>query len=74
MQGGNVLGALKNRKRSGATLSLETFDTVARMSFDTMIDRSKIVNKAVDEYLERNGYELRLNTPDENEKIFPDKK
>jgi len=68
------MGVLKNRRRSGTTLSLETFDTVARMSFDTMVDRTKIVNKAVDEYLERNGYELRLNTPEENEKIFPDKK
>jgi hypothetical protein len=68
------MGVLKNRKRSAATLSLESFDTVARMSFDTMIDRSKIVNKALDEYLERNGYEIRLNTPEENEKIFPDKK
>lgn len=67
------MGALKNRRRSGTTLSLETFDTVARMSHDTMVDRTKIVNKAVDEYLERNGYEIRLNTDEENAKIFPDK-
>jgi|GEM_PF-3843486 hypothetical protein len=64
------MGALKNRKSYGGTLSLETFDTVARMSYDTMVDRTKIINKAVDEYLEKNGYELRLNTPEENEKIY----
>lgn len=64
------MGALKNRRRSNTTLSLETFDTVARLSYNTMIDKSKIVNKAVDEYLERTGYEIRLNTPEENEKIF----
>jgi len=68
------MGTLKNKRRTNGTLSLETFDSVARMSFYTMVDRSKIVNKAVDEYLEKNGYEIRLNTDEENAKIFPDKK
>ncbi|MBY6918168.1 ribbon-helix-helix domain-containing protein [Clostridium botulinum] len=63
------MGALKNRRRSGLTLSLESFDTLARMSYDTMIDKTKIVEKALNEYLIRENYEIRLNTPEENEKI-----
>jgi hypothetical protein len=42
------------------------------MKHETMIDATKITNKAVKEYLIANGYDLRLNTEDENEIIFKD--
>lgn len=67
------MGELKNRTKFTSTLDHKTFDTVARMSYETMIDRTKLINKAIDEYLEKNGYEIRLNTNEENAKIFPKK-
>lgn len=63
------MGEIKNRKRFGCTLELKSWDTLQRVSNETMVDKTKIVNKALNEYFERNGIEIRLNTPEEQEKI-----
>ena len=60
---------VKYRKRFGTTLTIQSYDTLLRYSDESMIDRSKILNKALDEYFERNGIELRLNTDEENERL-----
>lgn len=61
------MGALKNRKRWGLSIEKATYDTLFRMKADTMVDASKLANKAIDEFLIRNGYEIRENTEEENE-------
>ncbi|AVK48963.1 hypothetical protein CBE01nite_34720 [Clostridium beijerinckii] len=59
-------------ERFTCRLEPEVYDTLYRMKNESMIDASKITNKAVKEYLIANGYEIRLNTEEENEIIFKD--
>lgn len=59
-------------ERFTCRLEPEVYDTLYRMKHDTMVDASKLTNKAVKEYLIANGYEIRLNTEEENEVIFKD--
>jgi len=63
---------VKYRTRFGCTLDNKTYDTLLRVSAETMIDRTKIVNKAIDDYLISKGYELRENT-EEEKKIYKNK-
>ena len=58
---------VKHRTRFGTSLANESYDTLVRLSNETMADRSKIINKALDEYFERNGIEIRLNTQEEQD-------
>lgn len=58
------------KKRFGLNLPHETYDTLYRMKYETMIDSTKIITKLIDDYLINKGYEIRLNTDEENEKIF----
>ena len=60
---------VRYRTRFGTSLTNESFDTLVRLSNETLIDRSKLINKALDEYFERNGIEIRLNTPEEQKAI-----
>ena len=59
-------------ERFTCRLEPEVYDTLYRMKHETMIDATKITNKAVKEYLIANGYDLRLNTEEETEIIFKD--
>lgn len=59
-------------ERFTCRLEPEVYDTLYRMKHETMIDATKITNKAVKEYLIAQGYELRLNTDQENQLIFKD--
>lgn len=60
---------VRYRTRFGTSLTNESFDTLVRLSNETLVDRSKLINKALDEYFERNGIEIRLNTPEEQKAI-----
>ncbi len=60
---------VKHRTRFGTSLKNDSYDTLVRLSSETMADRSKIINKALDEYFERNNIEIRLNTPEEQKAI-----
>lgn len=59
-----------NKKRFTCRLDAEVYDTLYRMKQKTLVDASKLTNEAVKEYLVAKGYELRLNTDEENEEIF----
>lgn len=59
-------------ERFTCRLEPEVYDTLYRMKHETMVDASKLTNKAVKEYLIANGYELRLNTEEEKDVMFKD--
>lgn len=61
-------------ERFNCRLEKEIYDTVYRMKHDTDVDATKITNRALKEYLISKGYEIRLNTEEENEVIFKDVK
>lgn len=63
-------GKVVNKRRFMASYRFEVFDTLMRMKHDTMVDASKLIDKAVEEYLIKNGYEIRLNTEEEHLAIF----
>ena len=58
------------KKRFTSRLEPEVYDTLYRMKQKTLVDASKLTNEAVKKYLVESGYELRLNTEEENEEIF----
>ncbi|MFW2491003.1 hypothetical protein ACN077_20910 [Clostridium chromiireducens] len=59
-------------ERFTCRLEPEVYDTLYRMKHESMIDASKITNKAVKEFLIASGYDIRLNTEEENDVIFKD--
>lgn len=59
-------------ERFNCRLEKEVYDTVYRMKHETDVDATKITNRALKEYLISKGYEIRLNTEEENEVIFKD--
>lgn len=61
-------------ERFNCRLEKEVYDTVYRMKNETDVDATKITNRALKEYLISKGYEIRLNTEEENAIIFKDVK
>ena len=61
-------------ERFNGRLEKEVYDTVYRMKYETDVDATKITNRALKEYLISKGYEIRLNTEEENALIFKDVK
>lgn len=59
-------------ERFNCRLEKEVYDTVYRMKHETDVDATKITNRALKEYLISKGYEIRLNTEEENSIIFKD--
>lgn len=59
-------------ERFNCRLDKEIYDTLYRMKHETDVDATKITNRALKEYLISKGYEIRLNTEEENEVIFKD--
>lgn len=59
-------------ERFNCRLDKEIYDTLYRMKHETDVDATKITNRALKEYLISKGYEIRLNTDEENEIIFKD--
>ena len=59
-------------ERFNCRLEKEVYDTVYRMKHETDVDATKITNRALKEYLMSKGYEIRLNTEEENSIIFKD--
>lgn len=57
-------------KRFTTRLESNVYDTLYRMKYETMLDASKIVNKATKQFLIENCFDIRPNTDEENEMIF----